>query len=171
MSYELLVSCWSATLTLLIIAAWRDVATRTIPDTVGLLLVATGALARLRDGPLALAISAGSAALLFAMLLIAYARGLVGGGDVKLMTAIAVGLSPLDCYRFVIATAIAGGLLGIAYLALSRLLNGQYKTPRPSLLSRVCAIECWRIRHRSPLPYGIAIAAGGAFVALHSGSF
>ncbi len=158
-------------LVLLVMAAWRDIATRTIPDTIGLLLLATGGLMRIREGPSALALSAGIALLLFALLLITYARGLLGGGDVKLMTAIAVGLSPFDCYRFVMATAITGGLMGICYLLLSRRLSGRYEPNHTSLLNRVGAIECWRIRRRASLPYGVAIAAGGAFALLRSGSF
>jgi prepilin peptidase CpaA len=153
------------------VGAWRDIATRTIPDTISLLLIAIGALARILDGPAALALSAGAALLLFALLLIVYSRGLLGGGDVKLMTAIAVGLSPLDCYRFVMATAIAGGVQGIAYLLLSRWLNGRYKAKRSSFVNRVAAIEARRIRRRVSLPYGVAIAAGGAFVLLHGGIF
>jgi prepilin peptidase CpaA len=158
-------------LALLMTAAWRDVATRTIPDAISLLLVVAGALARIREGPSAFAVSAATALLLFALLSIAYSRGLLGGGDVKLMTALAVGLPPLNSYRFVVATAIAGSLLGIVYLLLSRTLNGQYKGPHTSLINRVTAIECWRIHRRASLPYGVAIAAGEAFVLLHFGSF
>jgi Flp pilus assembly protein protease CpaA len=33
---------------------------------------------------------------------------------------------------------------------------------------RVAAIERWRIRRRGPVPYGVAIAIGGAFVVLTS---
>jgi prepilin peptidase CpaA len=155
---------------LLMMAAWRDVATRTIPDTISLLLIATGAITRILDGPAALALSAGSALLLFVLLLFAYSRGFIGGGDVKIMTALAVGLSPLDCYRFVIATAIAGGFLGIGYLLLSRRRTSVGEGKRISLLARVVAVEVWRIRHHFSLPYGVAIAAGGAFVLLHTRS-
>jgi prepilin peptidase CpaA len=158
------------TLGLLMIAAWWDVATRTIPDTIGLLLVATGAIARILNGPEALAFSAGTALLLFVLLLVAYSRGFVGGGDVKIMTALAVGLSPFDCYRFVIATAIAGGFLGICYLLLSRRPAGMRERKGASLLGRVVAIEFWRIRRHRSLPYGVAIAAGGAFVLLYTGN-
>jgi prepilin peptidase CpaA len=171
MSDGLLVSILVTMLSLLVVAAWRDIATRTIPDKIGLLLGAAGAIARTIDGPVALACSAGSALLLFALLLILYSRKLIGGGDVKLMTAIAVGLSPLDCYRFVMATALAGGLLGVAYLLLSRRLNAHYKAGRSSFVNRVAAIEFRRIRRRASLPYGVAIAAGGAFVLLHGGIF
>lgn len=160
-----------AILALLLVAAWRDVAIRIIPDAIALLLLAAGALARILDGPSAIAISMGTAVLLFVMLLIAHSHGWLGGGDAKLMAALAVGLSPLDCYRFVIATAIAGGLLSIVYLMLPHWLGTTHKTGRRSILNRVGAIECWRIRRRASLPYGVAIAAGGAFVLLRSGRF
>ena len=156
---------------LLVAAAWCDVATRTIPDALSLLLLATGGLARVLEGPWELALSAGVALLLFVLLFAAFSRGLIGGGDVKLMTAFAIGVSPLDSYRFVIATAIAGGLLGIAYLLLSRMPHFMRRIRRTSLLGRVFTIEAWRIRRHGPLPYGVAIAAGGTFVLLHSGSF
>ena len=140
------------TLGLLLVTAWRDVVTRTIPDTIGLVLVATGAIARIvNDGPSALALSIGAALLLFVLLMVVYSRGFIGGGDVKIMTALAVGLSPLDCYRFVIATAIAGGFLSIGYLLLSRRSAGIHAR-RTSVLARVVAVEVWRIRRRWSLP-------------------
>src|SRR5439155_18836764 len=67
-----------AMLALLMAAAWRDIATRTILDTVSLLLVAAGGLARILEGPSALALSVGAALLLFVLLLIGFARGLLG---------------------------------------------------------------------------------------------
>jgi prepilin peptidase CpaA len=159
------------TLGLLIVTAWRDVVTRSIPNTIALLLVATGAIARIVDGgPSALAVSAATALLLFVLLVVTYSRGFIGGGDVKIMTALAVGLSPLDCYRFVIATTIAGGFLGIGYFVLSRRPAGIRERRRTCVLARVVAVEVWRIRRRWPLPYGVAIAAGGTFVLLHIGS-
>jgi prepilin peptidase CpaA len=159
------------TLGLLLVTAWRDVVTRTIPHRIALVLVAIGAIARIVDGgPSALALSAGTALLLFVLLLVAYSRGFLGGGDVKIMTALAVGLSPLDCYRFVIATAIAGGFLGTGYLLLSRRSAGRCERRRTSVLTRVVAAELWRIRRRWSLPYGVAIATGGAFVLLHAWS-
>jgi len=84
----------TASALLLFVAAWRDVVSRTIPDGVGLLLLAIGGLSRLFEGPSALATSAGAALLLFVLLMVVYSRGLIGGGDVKLMTAFAIGLSP-----------------------------------------------------------------------------
>jgi len=152
-------------LALILLAAWHDVASRTIPDTISLLVLVVGTLLRSLEGPSALALSAATSLLLFTVLLIAFSRRLIGGGDVKIMTAAAVGLSPLDCYRFVIATTIAGGFLAITYLVLSRTLTG-LPARRTSLFGRVAAIESWRIRRCGSIPYGVAIAAGGAFVLL-----
>ena len=73
--------------------------------------------------------------------------------------------------RLFIATAIAGGVLAVAYLLLERTLMPTNKPASMSLLRRVIAVEAWRIRRRGPLPYGVAIAAGGAFILLHPGGF
>jgi hypothetical protein len=35
-----------------------------------------------------------------------------------------------------------------------------------SQFTRICRIESWRIRRHAPLPYGIAIAAGGVWTLL-----
>jgi prepilin peptidase CpaA len=157
-------------LALLLIAAWHDIATRTIPDTVCLLIAASGILLRAQQGPRALAVSAGAALLLFVVLVILFARGIIGGGDVKIMTALAIALPPLDSYRFVAATVMAGGVLGIAYLLLSFRPRRPIRPRRVSLLGRIAAIESRRICRRGPLPYGVAIAAGGGFVLLFPGT-
>ena len=153
-------------LALLSIAAWRDIATRTIPDTVCVLIAALGILLRASHGVWALVVSVEAALLLFILLLILFVRGLIGGGDVKIMTALAIALPPFDSYRFVVFTVMAGGVLGIAYLLLSfrpRRASGRNRT---SLLGRIAAIESRRIGRRGPLPYGVAIAVGGGFVLL-----
>ncbi len=165
------VSLVIAMLALLTAGAWRDIATRTIPDEVSLMLLAVGSIARLLQGPSVLIYSIPIGLLLFLLLIVCYSRGLIGGGDVKLMTALAIGLPPSDCYRFVVATALAGGILGVAYLLLSRSLWARRKLRAKSLLGRVMAVESWRIRRRGPLPYGVAIAVAGGFVLLHPGSF
>lgn len=158
-------------LALLAAGAWRDIATRTIPDEVNASLFVVGGVARLVQGPQELFFSGLAALVLFLLFMFAFSRGWIGGGDVKLLTAFAIGLSPSDCYRFVVVTALAGGVLGVTYLLLSHRLVPKRISSRTSLLKRVMAAEAWRIRRRGPLPYGVAIAAGGAFVLLHPGSF
>jgi prepilin peptidase CpaA len=155
---------------LLLRAAWCDIVSRTIPDALPLLLVAVGALSRLVESVSSIVASCGVASLLFCLLLIAHSRGLLGGGDVKLITALTIGLSPFDTCRFVIATALAGGVLSGLYVLLSFVPYITSQARRKSLLGRILAIEAWRMRKRGPLPYGVAIAAGGTFVLFHSGS-
>lgn len=152
-------------------AAWRDVATRTIPDGVSLSLAAIGFLARALEGLSALAGSILVALVLGAFLALLHARGWLGGGDVKLAAALALGLAPLDTWNMVVATALAGGVLALAYIALRWLLprrGASIRRDNRSLASRLLSTEAWRIRRGGPLPYGVAIAAGGTMVLLQS---
>jgi prepilin peptidase CpaA len=155
---------------LLSFAAWRDISTRTIPDAVSVAIAVLGLALRLTQGWAAVAFSLAVAVGLFVALLACHARGMIGGADVKLLTALTLGLSPVASYQLVTATAIAGGLLAIVYLALSRALAGMHLPVRRHhfVLPRIAAVELWRIRRRRPLPYGVAIAFGGTLVALTS---
>src|SRR4051812_45028686 len=103
-------------------AAWRDVATQTIPDRVSVVLAALGLALRGAEGWQALAASLVVAIGLSLVLLACHARGVLGGGDVKLLTALALGLPPLGSYQLVVATALIGGGLAALYLILPRLL-------------------------------------------------
>lgn len=141
---------------LLLLAAWHDLATRLIPDGIPLGLVILGLLLRLPEGWGAALASVLVAALVFAVLLGLAMRGLLGGGDVKLAAAVACGLSPAATWDFIFATTLAGGLLGLVYMA----------RPRLALPGRVLAIEAWRLRRGGPLPYAVAIAAGAILVLL-----
>jgi prepilin peptidase CpaA len=149
---------------LLLFAAARDVATRLIPDTVSIILAAAGFASRALVGWPEAALSLLVGVAMFALLLPLAARGWLGGGDVKLMSALAVGLAPADVWTFVVATVFAGGLLGLAYVL------GRHVVPQPrlagqaGLLRRVLAVEAWRLRRRGPLPYAVAIAIGGILV-------
>lgn len=157
-------------LALLSLAAWRDIATRTIPDALSLALVVLGLACRITEGLPALAWSLVVAALIFLLLLACHARGAIGGGDVKLLTALAVGLPPLGSYQLVVATALAGGALALIYLLLPHLLRhlppARRAGSRANALRRIAAVEAWRIRRRGPMPYGVAIALGAALVLL-----
>ena len=72
---------------LLVLAALADIATRTIPDTIAIAVAVLGVAARLLIGPSALAVSVAVAMVLFSILVVLHARGLMGGGDVKLAAA------------------------------------------------------------------------------------
>lgn len=152
---------------LLLVAAWRDVATRLLPDSVAIAIAALGLVSRAALGVGEVAASLAVALVLFLLLLPAAMRGAFGGGDVKLCAALALGLSPAGTWDFIVVTVLVGGVLGLAYLA-GPLVVGP---PRPSpagapLLQRVLQAEHRRLRRRGPLPYALAIAAGGIVVHL-----
>jgi prepilin peptidase CpaA len=163
-----LLACALAASALLLLAAWCDVATRTIPDGISVALAALGLATRAAEG----AVPAGSSLLvaagLFAAFLPLHARGAFGGGDIKLITALAVGLPPLSTLDFLVATVMAGGVLGLVYLSLRRLPEPSPLAPRPDAWPprRVLSLERRRISRRGPLPYAVAIAAGGVVTLL-----
>jgi prepilin peptidase CpaA len=153
-----------AAVLLLLFAACRDLLTRTIPDGISVALLAGGAAARACEGVSELGVSVLAAGGLFVVLVAAFSRGLLGGGDVKLMSAMAVGLPPAMVWDLVFATAVAGGVIACAYLFARRLLTRSGPARRRSLLARFAVVEAWRIRTSRPMPYAVAIAAGGAAV-------
>jgi len=160
---------------LLLFAAWNDVATRLIPDCIPLGVACIGALVRLKTGFVALGMSAGLALAVFALLAFAHARGALGGGDVKLAAAVCLGLSPPQVWRFVVVTALAGGVLAVLHLIARRLLRGVAPLPprgRVTFLPlRVLRAERWRIARHGSLSYGVAIAFGGIWALLDSRGF
>lgn len=79
---------------MLAVAAWQDVLTRTIPNRLCLGIAVLGLAVRLFAGWLPLLASVAVAATVFAILLVFAMRGWLGGGDVKLAAALAIGLSP-----------------------------------------------------------------------------
>jgi prepilin peptidase CpaA len=153
---------------LLVAAAWRDIATRTIPDGISITLAGLGLLLRTTEGMMALGLSTVTAALLFLALVLLHARGALGGGDVKLAGALALGLAPAATVSFLLATALAGGVLALAYIALGRIVRDASPLSRAtaSLPRRILAVERRRLRRGGPLPYAVAIALGGILVLL-----
>ena len=145
---------------LLGIASLNDVAVRTIPDLAPLGLVAIGVAVRLADGSAATAFAASTAVFVFGAL--CWRFGWLGGGDVKLLAACALLVSPALVPQLVLLTAIAGGILACLYLALgavARISLAPARTERShSFAGRVRRTEWWRIRRRASLPYGCAIA-------------
>ena len=105
-----------------------------------------------------LALSLGCAVAVFGVGAAAFAIGALGGGDVKLLAAVSLFAGAPRLASFLIITAIAGGLLGLAILAGAPI-------GRPAMAGAAPL----RARLRGGLPYGPAIAAGGLWVAASLG--
>lgn len=159
----------SALAILLLRAALADVATRTLPDGIALLVAGLGVLLRAMAGGAAMLASLGTALLLFAALVPLARRGWLGGGDVKLAAALALALPPAATLDFLVATTIAGGVLGVLFLAGRHLAPRLPPVGRGRPVARLLAVEARRLRQGGPLPYGVALAAGGIHVLLGGG--
>jgi prepilin peptidase CpaA len=152
----------------LFLAACRDISTRTIPNGVVIIVALASLAARLIVGVSAVGVSIAAALALFLILLILHARGILGGGDAKLIPAIALGLPLPAISHFVFVTVMAGGILGVLHLIGRWAVRGRRPSAPPprgaSLLRRVFSAERWRIARHGSLPYGVAIACGGIWV-------
>ncbi|MEE4206175.1 MAG: prepilin peptidase [Erythrobacter sp.] len=89
------------------------------------------------------AIQLGVAVLAFAILAALFALRVMGGGDVKLLTALALWIEPMLFVQLLVVMAISGGVLTI--------VMGSWHLMR-------------RRRERLAVPYGVAIAFGGLWV-------
>lgn len=150
----------------LALAAWRDLAARAIPDALPAVLALTALTLRARAGSGALLFSVVTGAILFLVLAALHGRGLLGGGDVKLASGVALGLAPGAVAGFLMATGLAGLALALLHLLLRALPTPRAAGGDGPLLRRVWRAERWRIARRGSLPYGVAIACGGAWAIL-----
>ena len=89
------------------------------------------------------AIQVGVAAVTFAVLAVLFAMRAMGGGDVKLLAALALWITPYLFLKLVVRMALLGGVLTLAFGAWH--------------------IACRR-KDRMAIPYGVAIASAGLWV-------
>lgn len=131
---------------LLLAAAAIDLRTRTIPNglnlAVALLALPFWWVTGIDPWP-DLALQIGAASLVFAAFAGLFALGAMGGGDVKLIAALALWLPWPALLVVLVMMSLAGGLLTIAMLIRKRLARSE------------ATLE---------IPYGVAIACGGLWV-------
>jgi prepilin peptidase CpaA len=149
-------------------AAMHDVALRRIPNRIAAVVALAGLARQAVAGMPVLALAAAACVLLAATLL--WLRGMLGGGDVKLLAASSLLVPAAAVPALLLATALAGGALAALHLALRGRIGVPARAPRPGVLRRVVRCEAWRIRRGAPLPYGVAIAAGAAFAITRQGA-
>jgi prepilin peptidase CpaA len=135
---------------LLIWAALSDARNYLIPNRISLAITAlypAHVLASGAEVAFLPALLVGAAMLALGIVL--FSRGLLGGGDVKLMASISLWAGTALVLPFIFATAIAGGILSLVLL----------------LRVRIGAFGGSAAITHTPVPYGIAVSAGGLFVA------
>ena len=143
---------------LLLIAAFRDATSFTIPNWISIAAVAAFLPAAMLAGlpPPALAIALALGMLTLVVGISMFAAGWIGGGDAKLLAACGLWLGWSAFLPFLLLTAASGGALALALLVL-RKTNSWLPLQMPT----------WMRRLATPgenVPYGVAIAAGALAV-------
>ena len=153
---------------LLLYVAMIDIATRLIRNEICLVLALLGIAGQFAS-PMEVTESLIAATILLLLLIVIYQWGWIGGGDVKLLVALAIGLPLMGVIQLLTITALAGGVLALVHLMMRLLPYPKLAPAGSSLVRRVYAIERWRHLRRAPLPYGVAIACGGIWTIFSQG--
>jgi prepilin peptidase CpaA len=90
-----------------------------------------------------------------------FAVNVMGGGDTKLLAAVALWAGPELAPSFLFATALAGAAIALAWLSPIRRLMPVAPIHDAMPPAAPVGPTGWRSRLRQPVPYGIAIALGG----------
>jgi prepilin peptidase CpaA len=135
-----------------------DLLTMTIPNRVSLALVAVFPLAAALIGLewAAVASHLGAGALMLVVGIGMFARGWLGGGDAKLLAAVALWLGFEHLAGYLLLVAIAGGALALLILFYRNV------TPPGWMLDHAWAM---RLHDKTVgIPYGIALAAAALWI-------
>jgi prepilin peptidase CpaA len=136
------------------IAAYTDVRSRRIPNALAVAVATLGIVRLILAGDPAAALDSVAAAIaIFSAGFLLYWRGLIGGGDVKLMAAavLLVGYHALS--GFLVTMSLCGLAVTLAVLAADRLVT------RPAVVPLAATHD--PTPARPTVPYGVAIAASG----------
>jgi prepilin peptidase CpaA len=138
----------------LIVAAASDLRSYEIPDTInagiGILYFAYAMSA---PGRIDFASACVIALIVFLVGVGLFSAGVFGGGDVKLLAATTLWAGPVLVLPFLVITALAGGLLSLVVLLRMQMVG--HGLPGAA---------------KQNVPYGVAIAAGGLYVAMRISS-
>ena len=137
----------------LLYSAYSDIRYRILPDTLSLILISLAVVRWSWAGDWSgLGWSFACALGLFVLSAAAFARGWLGGGDVKLMTATSFFVGTNSFLSFIVTMSFVGG--GLSLLVLLQILVRRVRT-----MGQPRVVE---VQHT--VPYGAAIALAGLFI-------
>jgi prepilin peptidase CpaA len=154
----------AATIALLLAAAFNDLARYRIPNWIVYAIVAAfaiGAAFNFAWPAIIWPVVAGVVVFLIGAGL--FALGMFGGGDVKLIAAMALWTGFADLPRFLLVMGVAGGLLGFAWLLKRRRQHPAMASNAAAARPDASTSEASQTPPKSPnrIPYGVAIALAG----------
>jgi prepilin peptidase CpaA len=148
---------------ILSIVAYGDVRTRCIPNllTAAIAILGTMRMVLVHD-PVAASQTVAAGTAVFAAAFLAFSRGVVGGGDAKLVAATALLIGYHDLFGFLLLMSLFGGALALAILARDRIRHQPLILSCPGRISSTMQAGGDSMAAApSTVPYGVAIAVGG----------
>lgn len=133
-------------------AALSDLQRRVIPNRISVAILALYPAHALTLSASQVAWSVAVAAGVLILGMVVFARGWIGGGDVKLLSVVALWAGWPLAIELAVVTSLFGAVLALSWIALVRHF--------PPLFPSTAAAN-----GRTEMPYGVAIAAGGVYVA------
>jgi prepilin peptidase CpaA len=138
--------------------AYGDIRTRRIPNEFILAILGLAAFRiALAGDPIAGVYTLAASAALFVASFLLFWRGLLGGGDVKLLVATGLLIGYHNLFEFLFVMSVSGALVAVAVLARNRFALRPMTTP---------ASEQQETPARLTVPYGVAIASAGVVTLL-----
>ena len=157
---------WAVSIAALFASSVTDLRERIIPNTIPLIIAGCGLALSLQGGPWRIGMNVAAAITVFLALGFLAHYGFIGGGDVKLISAVTLLVPPERVGPLLIEIAIAGGLLSCGYLAagfvltvFSRAKLQRQSSCNPELRNRA-AHQCTEVGAGYPLPYALAVVGG-----------
>lgn len=164
---------WAA---LLAVAALWDILKRRIPNPVNAAVAAVGLGVQGQAGGFgAVAGALGAGIAVVALAWLPWRGGKLGGGDVKLGGAAAAGVGLPGLLEYLLASAIAGGLVALVCFLLSsreakKEMRSNLRTLRTMASGPAVSVPLEAARGRVSVPYGVSFAVGAlATVAFRGG--
>ena len=163
------VGFWVPILTapVLVAAAYSDIRYRVLPDTISVLLVIFAVLRWGLAGEwhtLLWAVVCGAG--IFVAGALAFARGILGGGDVKMATAVSILVGANAVASFLVIMSLVGGGLSVIVLVRYYCANifKNRGSPEPGIDSGAGRVDAGSATVKPTVPYGVAIACAGLYV-------
>jgi prepilin peptidase CpaA len=145
--------------TALLAAAWSDLRHYLIPNRYPAAIAAAYLIPAVNQPASQSLWALGIGLLFFGAGAALFAARAMGGGDVKLMAAVAIWAGPALALPFVEVIAFSGAALALVWLSPARRLL-------PDAPGVLAGADSLRQRLKEPVPYGIAITAGGLYLAV-----
>lgn len=150
--------------TILAVIAYGDVRFRRIPNALSLAIAMLG-MGRLLliDDAVAVGYTLASGLLTFAVTFLLFWRGVIGGGDAKLIAAMALLIGHEQLLNFLFLMSVSGGLLALVVFAHDK-ANRNLGRVRPLAAGPSHCVTGASVQggEKTTVPYGVAVAAAGA---------